>query len=131
MEIEKSYYTRFSEYVIVSPQWKRRWARLISGVFSPLSIAIAAMALACYSLNDDSALTWMALYLILSILPPTLYIMYLVRKGIVSDFHARSSNPELDQHLEDHPGALPSSFPRFPPTAVPLLESSLRLEIRV
>lgn len=87
MEINKSYYTRFSEYVIVSPQWKRRWARLISGLLSPLSIAIAAIAIACYSLNDDSALSWMALYLVLSILPPTIYVMYLVRKGIVSDFH--------------------------------------------
>lgn len=87
MEIDKSYYTRFSEYVIVSPQWKRRWARFISGALSPLSIAIAAMALACYSLDNDSALSWMALYLVLSILPPTIYIMYLVRKGIVSDFH--------------------------------------------
>jgi membrane-associated phospholipid phosphatase len=87
MEINKSYYTRFSEYVIVSPEWKDRWARIVSGVLSPLSIAIAAVAVAGYAINDESALSWIALYIALSILPPTLYIMYLVRKGIVTDFH--------------------------------------------
>ena len=87
MEINKSYYTRFSEYVFISPEWKNRWARIISGVLSPLSIAIAAVAVAGLALNDESALTWIALYIALSILPPTLYIMYLVRNGIVTDFH--------------------------------------------
>jgi membrane-associated phospholipid phosphatase len=87
MEINKSYYTRFSEYVIVSPEWKDRWARIVSGILSPLSIAIAAVAVAGYAINDESALSWIALYIALSILPPTLYIMYLVRKGIVTDFH--------------------------------------------
>jgi len=87
MEINKSYYTRFSEYVIISPEWKDRWARIISGVLSPLSIAIAAIAVAGYAINDESALTWITLYILLSILPPTIYIMYLVRKGIVTDFH--------------------------------------------
>lgn len=87
MQINKSYYTRFSEYVIISPEWKDRWALIISGVLSPLSIAIAAIAVAGYALNDESALTWIALYIALSILPPTIYIMYLVRKGIVTDFH--------------------------------------------
>ena len=87
MEINKSYYTRFSEYVIVAPEWKDRWARIVSGILSPLSIAIAAVAVAGYAINDESALSWIALYIALSILPPTLYIMYLVRKGIVTDFH--------------------------------------------
>jgi len=87
MEINKSYYTRFSEYVIVSPEWKDRRARIVSGILSPLSIAIAAVAVAGYAINDESALSWIALYIALSILPPTLYIMYLVRKGIVTDFH--------------------------------------------
>jgi hypothetical protein len=73
MEINKSYYTRFSEYVIVSPEWKDRWARIVSGVLSPLSIAIAAVAVAGYAINDESALSWIALYIALSILPPTLY----------------------------------------------------------
>ncbi|MEX1000456.1 MAG: phosphatase PAP2 family protein [Thermodesulfobacteriota bacterium] len=87
MQVNKSYYTRFSEYVIVSPEWKDRWARIVSGILSPLSIAIAAVAVAGYAINDESALSWIALYIALSILPPTLYIMYLVRKGIVTDFH--------------------------------------------
>ncbi|MEM7008939.1 MAG: hypothetical protein AAF462_07385 [Thermodesulfobacteriota bacterium] len=87
MQINKSYYTRLSEYVIVSPEWKNRWARIISGVLSPLTIAIAAVVIAAYGLNDESALTWIALYIALTVLPPTLYIIYLVRKGIVSDFH--------------------------------------------
>jgi membrane-associated phospholipid phosphatase len=87
MEINKSYYTRFSEYVFITPEWKNRWARIVSGVLSPLSIAIAAVAVAGYALNDESALSWIALYIALSILPPTLYIMYLVRKGVVTDFH--------------------------------------------
>ncbi len=87
MQVNKSYYTRLSEYVFISPQWKHRWARVISGVFSPLTIAMAAVIIAAYGINDDSALTWIALYIALTILPPTLYIIYLVRKGIVSDFH--------------------------------------------
>lgn len=87
MEVNKSYYTRFSEYTFISPEWKDRWARIVSGVLSPLSIAIAAIAVAGYAINDESALMWIALYIALSILPPTIYIMYLVRKGIVTDFH--------------------------------------------
>lgn len=87
MEINKSYYSRLSEYVIVSSEWKDRWALLISGLFSPLTIAIAAVIVAGLAINDDSVLTWIALYIALTIIPPTLYIMYLVRKGIVTDFH--------------------------------------------
>jgi len=87
MEMNKSYYSRLTEYTIVSPEWKDRWARLISGVFSPLSIAVAAVAIAGYAINNESVLTWIALYIALSILPPAIYIMYLVRKGIVTDFH--------------------------------------------
>ena len=87
MEINKSYYTRLAETVIISPEWKDRWARLISVVFSPLTVAIAAVAIAGLAIKDESALVWIALYIALSILPPALYIMYLVRKGIVTDFH--------------------------------------------
>jgi len=87
MEINKSYYTRLAETVIISPEWKDRWARLISAVFSPLTVAIAAVAIAGLAINDESALVWIALYIALSILPPALYIMYLVRKGMVTDFH--------------------------------------------
>lgn len=87
MEINKSYYTRFSEYTFISPEWKDRWARIVSGALSPLSIAIAAVAVAGYAIHDESTLSWIALYIALSILPPTLYIMYLVRKGTVTDFH--------------------------------------------
>ena len=87
MQVNKSYYTRFSEYTFISPEWKDRWALIVSGLLSPLSIAIAAVAVAGYAIHDESALSWIALYIALSILPPTLYIMYLVRKGIVTDFH--------------------------------------------
>ena len=87
MEINKSYYTRLAETLIISPEWKDRWARLISVVFSPLTVAIAAVAIAGLAIKDESALVWIALYIALSILPPALYIMYLVRKGIVTDFH--------------------------------------------
>ena len=87
MQVNKSYYTRLSEYVFISSDWKDRWARVVSGVLSPLAIAVAAVILAAYTINDESALTWIAIYIALSILPPTLYIMYLVRRGIVSDFH--------------------------------------------
>lgn len=87
MQVNKSYYTRFSEYTFISPEWKNRWARIVSGILSPLSIAIAAIAVAGYAINDESVLMWIALYIALSILPPTIYIMYLVRKGIVTDFH--------------------------------------------
>lgn len=87
MEIDKSYYTRFSEYVLITPGWKNRWARIVSGVLSPLTISLVAVAVAGYAIKDESVLNWIALYVVLSILPPTLYIMYLVRKGTVSDFH--------------------------------------------
>ena len=87
MQANKSYYTRLSEYVIISPEWKDRWALFISAVFSPLVIALAAVILAGFAINNESVLTWIAIYIVLSILPPTLYIMYLVRKGIVTNFH--------------------------------------------
>jgi membrane-associated phospholipid phosphatase len=87
METNKSYYSRLTEYTIISPEWKDRWALLISGLFSPLTVAIAAVAIAGLAINDESALVWIALYIVLSILPPALYIMYLVRKGMVTDFH--------------------------------------------
>ena len=55
MEINKSYYSRLSEYVIISSEWKDRWARLISALLSPLAIAIAAVVMAAYGINDESA----------------------------------------------------------------------------
>ncbi len=87
MEINKSYYSRIAETVLISAEWKDRWARVVSGVLSPLTIAIAAVAVAGLAINDESALIWIALYIALTIIPPTIYIMYLVRKGIVTDFH--------------------------------------------
>jgi len=87
MEINKSYYSRLTETVIISPEWKDRWALVISGVFSPLTIAIAAVAIAGLAINDESVLMWISIYIALSITPPALYIMYLVRKGTVTDFH--------------------------------------------
>ena len=87
MEINKSYYSRLTETVIISPEWKDRWALVISGVFSPLTIAIAAVAIAGLAINDESVLMWISIYIALSIIPPALYIMYLVRKGTVTDFH--------------------------------------------
>ena len=87
MEINKSYYSRLTETVIISPEWKDRWARLISAAFSPFTIAIAAVAIAGYAINTESVLMWIALYIALTIIPPALYIMYLVRRKIVTDFH--------------------------------------------
>jgi membrane-associated phospholipid phosphatase len=87
MEINKSYYARLTETVIISPEWKDKWALVISGVFSPLTVAIAAVAIAGLAIHDESALVWIAVYIALSILPPAIYIIYLVRKGMVTDFH--------------------------------------------
>jgi membrane-associated phospholipid phosphatase len=87
MEINKSYYSRLTETVIISPEWKDRWARLISAAFSPFTIAIAAVAIAGYAINTGSVLMWIALYIALTTIPPALYIMYLVRRKIVTDFH--------------------------------------------
>lgn len=62
----------------------------ISAICSPPLIAIIAIGLAAHFSNnvtDFSAISWTILYVLLSVISPCIYILYLKRKGSVGDFH--------------------------------------------
>ncbi len=62
----------------------------ISAICSPPLLAIIAIGLGAHFSNktaDFSAIYWTILYVLLSVIPPCIYILYLKRKGSVGDFN--------------------------------------------
>jgi len=65
--------------------WDGRLAYVISQVGSPPVLASAAVAVAASVLSSPQAWMWAAVYVSLAILAPLLYLVWLVRRGWVTD----------------------------------------------
>lgn len=59
----------------------------VSQIGSPPLTGAAAVVLVSYALATNGAWGWAGFYLLATILLPCLYIIWLVRAGLVSDFH--------------------------------------------
>jgi hypothetical protein len=77
------------------------WARLISDVFSPPMIwAVLVFPIAFrYANSESQAFFFAALYLILVCLMPALYILWMVRRGSITDIHMKVRGERLRPFL--------------------------------
>lgn len=69
-----------------------RWARLISIVFSPPLMIVAAVCLAAGSLGTAAAWQWAAQYLLVALMLPLIFIAWQFRRGRITslEMHMRS-----------------------------------------
>ena len=65
--------------------WDGRLAYVISQIASPPVLTIAAMALLASTLASPRAWTWAGVYVMLAIVTPILYLVWLVHQGRVTD----------------------------------------------
>lgn len=64
-------------------------ARLISDLLCPPVVATTSIVVAAAHLATPTAWKWAALFLALAVLFPTLYVLWLLYRGKVTDFHLR------------------------------------------
>ncbi len=62
-------------------------ARYLSYVFSPPLTALYGVVAVTYFLGVGSKWLWALMFILLFVFPPTAYVYFLLRKGVVSDFH--------------------------------------------
>ncbi len=71
------------------PRWDDRLARWVSDILSPPVVAMAGLTLVAQTVATPAAWGWASFYLALVVLAPTLYVIWLLRRGEVTDFHLR------------------------------------------
>jgi len=87
MEINPSAQTQINAALPVLPMtWYRQLARAISTVGNPALLAIVIVAISAANLNTPSAWVWGGIEIVLTILVPLAFILWLVRTGRVTDF---------------------------------------------
>ena len=59
----------------------------ISNIFSPPLVVIYGILISTYYLDTSSRWVWAALFIMLFVLPPTLYVVSLLKRGQIKDFH--------------------------------------------
>jgi hypothetical protein len=71
------------------PRWDDRLARWVSDILSPPVTATAGLLLVARAIATPAAWGWASFYMALVVLVPTLYVIRLLRRGEVTDFHLR------------------------------------------
>ncbi|MEQ9619242.1 MAG: phosphatase PAP2 family protein [Deltaproteobacteria bacterium] len=87
MQTDKNLYQHTAETVLIPLDRRDKSARIISHLLSPPLIALASIIITAQVTENNSALLWIFIFIGLLVLPPTLYVLWLVHRGIVSDFH--------------------------------------------
>ena len=62
-------------------------ARVVSHIGSPPAVALAAICLVAYALGSSEAWKWTLVHGILAICLPLFYVLYLYRRGRITDLH--------------------------------------------
>ena len=62
-------------------------ANFVSTVFSPALTVLYGVVLCSSSVDRPSMFLWTFCFMLLFVLPPTAYILYLMKRGEVTDFH--------------------------------------------
>lgn len=76
-------------------QTAKRVAKGISIIFSPPLLGVLAMAILGMELNSRSAWVWIAIFVALTVIAPVAYLLALIRRGEVSDFHIRNRDERI------------------------------------
>jgi membrane-associated phospholipid phosphatase len=87
MGTEKKIYQQTSEPIVLPLDWRDKSARVISNLFSPPLVALACILVTALATKSESSLFWILVFITLLIIPPTVFILSLVHKGKISDFH--------------------------------------------
>ena len=74
-----------TDVVIISQPWDGRLAYAISQVGSPPVLTATAIALNGSTLSSPRAWVWAGIHVLLAVLAPLLYLVWLVRWGLVTD----------------------------------------------
>ena len=75
--------------------WMKILAYYVSAVFSPPLTGLYGILLCSYAVDYPSIYFWMVMFLSLFLLLPTIYIFYLVKKGMITDFHMRDREQRI------------------------------------
>ncbi len=79
--------------------WQQRVARTLTNVLAPVPVGILALVLIAgrYTASARSAFAWVAVSVLLVTLVPLAYIVYLLRRGEVTDLHLnrREQRPRI------------------------------------
>jgi hypothetical protein len=75
----------YTDVVIVSEAWDGRLAYAISQVGSPPVLTATAIVLNGSTLSSPRAWVWAGIHIFLAVLAPLLYLVWLVRRGWVTD----------------------------------------------
>ncbi len=67
--------------------YSERGAVFLSAVFSPPLVVCYGAAALSPNLDVDGKLPWAALIVAVFVLPPVFFVLFLIRKGVVSGFH--------------------------------------------
>jgi len=70
-------------------------AAYISNFFSPPLALIYGILISAYHIDTTSGWLWTILFIMLFILPPTLYVLSLLKKGLIKDFHMNIRNERV------------------------------------
>jgi len=87
MGTEKKIYQRTSDPIILPLDWRDKSARVISNLFSPPLAALACILVTALATKSESSLFWILVFIALLIIPPTVFVLTLVHRGKISDFH--------------------------------------------
>lgn len=87
MQTDKKLYQHTAESVLIPLDRRDKSARIVSNLFSPPLIALASIIITAQATENNSALSWIFIFIGLLIVPPTLYVLWLIHRGTVSDFH--------------------------------------------
>lgn len=71
----------------VSTEWLL--AKGVSIIFSPPLLGILGLMMVGFSLNSAQGWAWLSIYAALNIVSPVIYLVMLMRRGEVSDFHMK------------------------------------------
>jgi len=89
MATNKSYNAKITDSILTSDRWRDKTARIISTIFSPPLLALASLIIAAQAVENEPVLYWTVIAIVLFVLIPSLYILSLVRRGHVTDFHMK------------------------------------------
>lgn len=87
------------QLVLVPSTARERWARWISDLFCPPILSAVGILMVADSLATPVAWRWAAFYLACTVLTPTLYILWLLKRGQVTDFHLRVREQRFKPNL--------------------------------
>lgn len=88
MELNKNFDPELTAYTpLIRPDWIERLAQYISVVCSPPLMVIVGIYIGTQTISTSSAWIWAFVFMLLSVLPPILYVLWLLRNGKITNFH--------------------------------------------